>query len=75
MARSLIASTVSGEVIELVIDEHYIIPDEMYVMVNYPDIQTGVDQEITPMMYAGGAVLLAGLILLVFVLLKKLRGR
>lgn len=67
--------TVSGEVIELVIDEHYIIPDEMYVMVNYPDIQTGVDQEITPMMYAGGAVLLAGLILLVFVLLKKLRGR
>ena len=67
--------TVSGEVIELVIDEHYIIPDEMYVMVNYPDIQTGVDQEITPMMYAGGAVLLAGLILLIFILLKKLRGR
>ena len=44
-------------------------------MVNYPDIQTGVDEEITPMMYAGGAVLLAGLILLMFILLKTLRGR
>lgn len=65
--------TVSGETIEVVIDEHYIIPDEMYVLVNYPDIQTGVDFEITPWMYAGGAAMLAGLILLLAVLFRRLK--
>ena len=65
--------TVSGEAIELVIDEHYIVPDEMYVLVNYPDIQTGVDFEITPWMYAGGAAMLAGLILLLAVLFRRLK--
>lgn len=65
--------TVSGETIEVVIDEHYIIPDEMYVLVNYPDIQTGVDFEITPWMYAGGAAMLAGLILLMAVLFRRLK--
>ena len=65
--------TVSGETIEVVIDEHYIVPDEMYVLVNYPDIQTGVDFEITPWMYAGGAAMLAGLILLLAVLFRRLK--
>ena len=63
--------TVSGEPIEVVIDEHYIVPDEMFVLVNYPDIQTGVDFEITPLMYAGGAAMLAGLILLLVILIRK----
>jgi uncharacterized surface anchored protein len=63
--------TVSSEPIEVVIDEHYIVPDEMYVLVNYPDIQTGVDFEITPWMYAGGAAMLAGLILLLAVLFRR----
>ena len=63
--------TVSGETIEVVIDEHYIVPDEMYVLVNYPDIQTGVDFEITPWMYAGGAAMLTGLILLLAVLFRR----
>ena len=62
--------TVSGEPIEVVIDEHYIVPDEIFVLVNYPDIQTGVDFEITPWMYAGGAAMLAGLILLLDVILR-----
>ena len=65
--------TVSGETMEVVINEHYIVPDEMYVLVNYPDIQTGVDFEITPWMYAGGAAVLAGLILLLAVLFRRLR--
>ena len=65
--------TVSGETIEVVIDEHYIVSDEMYVLVNYPDIQTGVDFEITPWMYAGGAAMLAGLILLLAVLFRRLK--
>ena len=65
--------TVSGEAIEVVIDEHYIVPDEMYVLVNYPDIQTGVDFEITPWMYAGGAAMLAGLILLLAILFRRLK--
>lgn len=65
--------TVSGETIEVVIDEHYIVPDEMYVLVNYPDIQTGVNFEITPWMYAGGAAMLAGLILLLAALFRRLR--
>ncbi len=63
--------TVSGEPIEVVIDEHYIVPDEMFVLVNYPDIQTGVDFEITPLIYAGGAAMLAGLILLLVILIRK----
>ena len=65
--------TVSGETIEVVIDEHYIVADEMYVLVNYPDIQTGVDFEITPWMYVGGAAMLAGLILLLAVLFRRLK--
>ena len=63
--------TISGETIEVVIDEHYIVPDEMFVLVNYPDIQTGVDFEITPWMYVGGAAVLAGLILLTVILIRK----
>lgn len=67
--------TVSGETIEVVIDEHYIVPDEMFVLVNYPDIQTGVDFEITPWMYAGGAAMALGLIFLIVFTCKRRRRR
>ena len=57
--------TVSGETIEIVIDENYVVTDELPVFVNYPEIQTGVDFEITPVMYAGYAVMLIGLIAMI----------
>ena len=57
--------SISGETIEVVIDEHYTVPEEMYVLVNYPNIQTGVDFEITPIMWVGGFALLGGVLLLI----------
>ena len=65
--------TVSDEPIEVVIDEHYVVPDEMFVLVNYPNIQTGVDFEVTPVMIGGGAALLLGLILLILFLCRRRR--
>ena len=59
--------TITEEPIHVVIDEHYIIPDEMFVLVNYPNIQTGVDIEMTPLVWAGvgvtGAAVILGVIL------------
>ena len=59
--------TITEEPIHVVIDEHYIIPDEMFVLVNYPNIQTGVDIEMTPLMWVGvgvtGAAVILGVIL------------
>ena len=52
------------------IDESYVVPEEMPCLVNEkedekPDIQTGVDIELTPMMMEGAALLLlAGIILI-----------
>ncbi len=65
--------TVSGETIEVVIDEKYVVPAEMYVLVNYPSIQTGVDFEITPLMWGGGAAALLGLILLIVFIRRRRR--
>jgi len=72
--KTLEGFTVTGETMEVIINDHYIVPDEMFVLVNYPDIQTGVDFEITPWMYAGGAAMLAGLILLLAVLFRRLKN-
>ena len=67
--------TVSGETIEIVIDENYVVADELPVFVNYPEIQTGVDFEITPVMYAGaGLILLAVILLVVGSRKKRCRG-
>lgn len=48
------------ETIRVVIDENYIVPDEMFRLVNFPEeerpkdkIQTGVDVPVTPMMLYG----------------------
>ena len=59
------------------IDESYVVPKEMPCLVNEkedkkPDIQTGVDIKLTPMMTEGAALLLlAGLILIG----RRLAGR
>ena len=55
--------TVSSEPIQVVIDEHYAIPDEMPAHVNYPTIQTGAGIEMTPIMWAGAGVAGAALLL------------
>ena len=67
--------TVSGETIEIVIDENYVVAVELPVFVNYPDIQTGVDFEITPVMYAGGAVMLIGIIALIASVIQNRKSR
>ena len=67
--------TVSGETIEIVIDENYVVANELPVFVNYPEIQTGVDFEITPVMYAGGAVMLIGLIAMIATGIKSRKSR
>lgn len=67
--------TVSGETIEIVIDENYVVADELPVFVNYPEIQTGVDFEITPVMYVGGAVMLIGIIALIASVIQNRKRR
>ena len=57
--------TVTSEPIQVVIDEHYTIPDEMPTFINYPTIQTGAGIEMTPLMWTGvgitGAAVLLGI--------------
>ena len=67
--------TVSGETIEIVIDDNYVVADELPVFVNYPEIQTGVDFEITPVMYVGGAVMLIGIIALIASVIQNRKRR
>jgi len=49
----------TDETIQVVIDEHYTVPDEMFQLINYPGIQTGVDFTMTPVMWGGVAMMLA----------------
>ena len=63
--------TVSDDPIEITIDDSYFVADEIPVFVNYPVIQTGVDFEITPPMIAGAALIGAGGIGSVIMLLKR----
>ncbi|MBR3108255.1 MAG: hypothetical protein IKH30_13930 [Clostridia bacterium] len=58
--------TVTEETIPVLIDEHYIVPDEMFALKNYPTIQTGAGIEMTPMMWAGAGLVGLALILGVF---------
>ena len=57
--------TVSSEPIQVVIDEHYVIPDDITTFINYPSIQTGAGFEMTPIIWAGfgiaGAAVLLGI--------------
>ena len=61
--------------IEIVIDDNYVVADELPVFVNYPEIQTGVDFEITPVMYVGGAVMLIGIIALIASVIQNRKRR
>lgn len=64
--------TKTDEVIELEIDENYEPPKRMKRIKNYPTIQTGVDLMVTPVMMAGGGLMLIGAVLGVIYSLKKL---
>ena len=64
--------TLSEETIKVVIDEKYIVPDEMFRFVNYSNIQTGAGFEMTPLMWSGIILALCALLSMVAILkLKK----
>ena len=50
--------SVSGEIIKVVLDENYVIPETMPRMVNYTVIQTGVQIAVTCVMVLGAALML-----------------
>jgi len=57
--------TLTEETIQVTIDEKYIVPTEMLRLVNYPNIQTGVDFTITPIMVIGAVFVFAGAALII----------
>lgn len=66
------------ETIRVVIDENYIVPDELFRLVNFPEeecpkdeIQTGVDVPVTPMMRFGVASVICGMAIFVLRAIKK----
>ena len=70
------------ETIRVVIDENYIVPDELFRLVNFPEeerprdeIQTGVDVPVTPMMRFGVASVICGMAIFVLQAIKKRRMR
>ena len=50
--------TLSGEVIQIKLDEYYVIPEEPRRFINYTTIQTGVHLAVTGVMIAGIALML-----------------
>lgn len=68
--------TLSEETIKIVIDEKYIVPDEMFRFVNYPNIQTGAGFEMTSLMWSGVALVsVSCAAVMVYILLNKRRPR
>ncbi len=61
--------SLSGEVIKLTLDEHYVIPEEMPHLVNYTVIQTGVHMAVTGVMILGAVFATVSCIL--FIIKKK----
>ena len=59
----------TDKVIEITIDENYVSPKRLK---NYSTIQTGVEIEMTPVMWAGAGLMLAGTALGVIYGLKEL---
>ena len=58
--------SVSGEVIKVVMDENYVIPENMPHMVNYTVIQTGVQMAVTGLMILGaGFILVSGVLFII----------
>ncbi len=49
--------TLSGEVVKVVLDEYYVIPEQMKRVINYTHIQTGVQIAVTGIMWAGLALM------------------
>lgn len=64
--------TKTDEVIEITIDENYVPPKRLKRLKNYPTIQTGVEIEMTPVMWAGAGLMLTGTALGVIYGLKEL---
>lgn len=68
--------TLSEETIKVVIDDKYIVPDEMFRFVNYPNIQTGAGFEMTSLMWSGVALLsVSCAAVMAYILLNKRRPR
>ena len=70
------------ETIRVVIDENYIVADELFRLVNFPEeerprdeIQTGVEVPVTPMMLFGVASVICGMAIFVLQAIKKRRMR
>ena len=66
------------ETIRVVIDENYIVADELFRLVNFPEeerpkdeIQTGVDVPVTPMMRFGVTSVICGMAIFVLRAIKK----
>ncbi len=55
--------SITGEIIKVVIDEYYVIPDKMKQLINYTTIQTGVNLAVTGVMWVGlGLMVVSGTI-------------
>ena len=67
--------TKTDEVIELTIDEKYEPPKRMKRIKNYPTIQTGVDLMVTPVMMAGGGLIVCSVILMIVYSIKNRKRR
>ena len=63
--------TKTDEVIEITIDENYVPPKRLKRLKNYSTIQTGVEIEMMPIMWAGAGLMLTGTVLGVIYGLKK----
>lgn len=66
------------ETIRVVIDENYIVPDELFRLVNFPkeerpkdEIQTGVDVPVTPMMLYGLISMALGAVLMFAEIIRR----
>ena len=62
----------------MVIDENYIVPDELFRLVNFPEeerprdeIQTGVDVPVTPMMLYGLISMAFGVVLMFAEIIRR----
>ena len=51
--------SITGEVIKVVIDEYYVIPEKMKQLINYTTIQTGVNLAVTGVMWVGLGLMVA----------------
>jgi len=63
----------SNETIQIVIDEHYIVPETMKQLINYPILQTGADFDSTPVTWMGAALILTAASLFVLSQCKRRR--